>query len=80
MSSVIIESRIRRGEKAHQWVVTEVSFTPGEGGVNLERPVVLSVTGFQKIRLESVFWALMDSRGKYFHQVMAAVTSREEAM
>jgi len=72
--SVILESRIRRGKTEYLWVATEVGYTPASDGVNLDRPVVLS--GGQRVdrkRLEAVFWALLDARGSYFRQVMAAV-------
>lgn len=78
MSSVIVESRIRRADKVTQWVATEVEYEDETGGVSLSRPVVLSVSGPDKKRLEAVFWALMDARGNYFRQVMTEVDSRKK--
>lgn len=78
MSSVIVESRIRRADKVTQWVATEVEYEDETGGVSLSRPVVLSVSGPDKKRLEAVFWALMDARGNYFRQIMTEVDSRKK--
>lgn len=78
MSSVIVESRIRRADKVTQWVATEVEYEDETGGVSLSRPVVLSVSGPDKKRLEAVFWALMDARGNYFRQIMLEVDSRKK--
>jgi len=75
--TVILESRIKRGGKRIMWVVTEVAYRDAEGGVYLSKPLVLSVDGDNKDRLESVMWAIMDAKESYFNQVMMAVETQK---
>jgi len=78
--AVIVESRIKRAGKRTLWITTEVHFKTASGGVFLDKPSVLSLPPcHDRDRLESVMWAMLDAKGAYFKQILAAVNEEKKA-